>query len=52
MEIAVLNLWSLNNNKCTQPKIETTMSENYYRTKAVLVILIQYCNQQMIKVKL
>ena len=51
MEIAVLNLWSSskngrviceNNNKCTRPKMETTTSENYYRTKVVLVILMQY----------
>ena len=53
MEIAVLNLWSSsktgrviceNNNKCTRPKTETTTSENYYRTKVVLVILMQHCN--------
>ena len=25
-------------------KMETTTSKNYYRTKAVLVILMQYCN--------
>ena len=51
MEIAVLNHWSSSkngrvicekNNKCMQPKMETR-SENYYRIKVVLVILIQYC---------
>ena len=40
--MAVLNLWSSSkngrvisedNNKCAQPKIETTTSENYYITK-------------------
>ena len=43
---------SEDNNKCMQPKMETTMSKNYYRTKVVLVILMQYCDQYMIIVKL
>ena len=33
------------NNRCTQPKMQTTTSKNYYRTKVALVILMQYCNQ-------
>ena len=36
---------SEDNNKCTQPKMETTTSENYYITKVVLVIIMQYSNQ-------
>ena len=53
MEIAVLNLWTSskndrviceNNNKCMQPKMETTMSYNYYKTTAALEILMQYYN--------
>ena len=52
--MAVLNLWSSSkngrvisedNNKYMQPKMETTRSENYYRAKVVLVILMEYCNQ-------
>ena len=36
---------SEDNNKCNQPKMETTTSDNYYTNKVVLVISMQYSNQ-------